>query len=197
MKETKQLLIITLILVGIVACQKSQSSVFLDAKEGDVILEVDSVGVPELVEFPIRLRLSNYTDKKAVLFFDSISNEYKYQVKNFYVTAGQDTFFIGLKIPENYLVFNENSVTSFLGYGYFVYGKGHFDSFKEIETVFDNGKLEYKLDKKILHNIDLNEALTKADTLLIPTKLEANTNQALIVHRFLPGSFWWSEQSLK
>lgn len=196
MQETKQLLLVTLFLLGIVACKEPESSILLDVKEGDVILEVDSVGMPELAEFPIRFKLSNYTDKKVVLFFESASNEYKHQVNNFYVTAGQDTFNIGLKIPKGNLVFNENSVTSFLGYGYFIHGKGHFDSFKEIEAVFEKGKLEYKLDKKLVHSFDLEEILPKSDTLLIPSKLEASTNQALIVDRFLPGSFWWREERL-
>lgn len=196
MKEIKQLLLITLLILGMAACQKPESRVLLDAKEGDIMLEVDSIGLPELVEFPIRLKLTNYTDKKVILVFDSISNKYKHQVKNLYVTADQDTFFIGLKTPENYLVFNENTVTSFLGYGYFIYGEGHFDSFKEIETAFEKGKLEYKFDERLRHNIDLKD-LPKADTLLFPSQLETNTNQASIVQRFSSGSFWWREERIK
>ena len=168
----------------------------MPAEEGEVKIEIDSVGVPELAAFPLRLKLTNSTSKKVVLVFDTISNEYEDQVKNLYITADQDTFFLGIKTQEKYLIFNPCTSTSFLGFGYFIYGKGHFDSFEEIDTVFKKGRLEYSFDSKLLHNNVLKEMLAETDTILVPSKLEASTGKAQVVDRFLPQSLDWREKKL-
>ena len=38
----------------------------LPAEEGEVKIEIDSVGFPELAAFPLRLKLTNNTNKKVV-----------------------------------------------------------------------------------------------------------------------------------
>ncbi|KAA5539110.1 hypothetical protein [Adhaeribacter rhizoryzae] len=182
----------------VVACHNTKSLVLLDAQEGDVKLEVDSIlSWPEMAHFPIRVRLINYTDKKVALVFDSISNKYENQVKNLFITSGKDTFTLGVRISGMPLVLNERTVTSFNCEGYFIYGKGHFDSFDEIESVFKNGKLVYKFDDKILQQDHIRGMLIQADTILIPTILEASTNKASLVESFLPRSFWTREEKLK
>lgn len=190
--------ILSLLLFGltVIACNKPTSGILLLAQKGDVTIEIDSVGVPELAAFPIRLKLTNYTNKKVVLVFDTISNEYKDQVKNLYITADQDTFFLGLRIPRNYIIFEPGTSTSFLGFGYFIYGKGHFESFGEIDSVFEKGRLEYRYDDKSLDNVNFKEMLTEADTLLLPSKLETSTGNAQVVNKFLPKSLEWREKKL-
>jgi hypothetical protein len=191
-----RILSILLLVLTVIACNKPTSGILLPAQKGDVTIEIDSVGVPELAAFPIRLKLTNNTNKKVVLVFDTISNEYKDQVKNLYITADQDTFFLGLRIPRNYIIFEPRTSTSFLGFGYFIYGTGHFESFGEIDTVFKKGRLEYRYNDKILDNVNFEKMLTEADTLLIPSKLETSTGNAQVVDRFLPQSLEWLEKKL-
>ncbi|AKD05410.1 hypothetical protein PKOR_23210 [Pontibacter korlensis] len=191
-----RILSLVILVLTALACKKPTPGQLLYAKEGDVKIEIDSVGVPELAAFPIRFKLTNYTNKKVVLVFDTISNEYKDQVRNLYITADQDTFFLGIRNSEEYVIFNPRTSTSFLGYGYFIYGKGHFDSFGEIDSVFKKGKLKYTFGKMKVQNNALKEVIRGADTLLIPPTLEAKTDKAKIVDRFLSGSFWWQEKKL-
>lgn len=191
-----RILSILLLVLTVIACNKPTSGILLPAQEGDVIIKIDSVGVPELTAFPIRLKLTNNTNKKVVLVFDTIPNEYKDQVKNLYITADQDTFFLGIRVPRNCLIFNPRTITSFLGFGYFIYGTGHFESFGKIDTVFKKGRLEYRYNDKILDNVNFKKMLTEADTLLIPSKLETSTGNAQVVYRFLPQSLEWREKKL-
>lgn len=193
---TIRILSLFLLVLTVIACNKRSPGMLLHAKEGDVKIEIDSVGLPELAAFPLRFKLTNNTNNKVVLVFDTISNEYKDQVKNLYITADQDTFFLGIRVPRNYLIFNPRTSTSFLGFGYFIYGKGHFDSFGEIDTVFKKGRLEYRYDDKVLQNVSFKEMLAEADTLLIPSRLEESTGKAHIVDRFLPESLEWREKKL-
>jgi hypothetical protein len=179
-----------ILLLSVVACHKPKPPVLLDAPIGHVKLEVDSVlRWPELAPFPVRVRLINYTDKKVVLLFDTISNEYKDQVKNFFITNGKDTFNLGVRVSGFPLIFNERTVTSFNCDAYFLAGKGHFDSFEEIESGFQSGNLVYKAGKKLLNTAHLKELHIDADTFLLPSILEVSTGKALLVDRFLPQSY--------
>ncbi|GHA63545.1 hypothetical protein [Pontibacter akesuensis] len=187
---------LVILVLAVIACNRPKPDMFLLAKEGDVKLEIDSVGVPELAAFPLRFKLTNNTNKNVVLALDTIANKYEDQLKNLYITADQDTFFLGIKSQEHYIIFSPRTSTSFLGFGYFLYGKGHFDSFKEIDTVFKKGRLEYRFDDKILQNIRFKGMLAEADTILVPSKLEASTDKAQIVERFQPESLRWREKKL-
>jgi hypothetical protein len=172
-----------------VACHNPKQPVILYAQEEDIRIEVDSVLSPEMAQFPIRIRLTNLTNKKVVLIFDTISNDYEHQVKNLFLTNGKDTFNLGIRVSGLPLILNERTVTSFNCFGYFNYGEGHFNSFKEIESGFKEGKLVYKLGKGIITKDHLKELNIEADTLILPTKLEARTYKALLVDEFFPQSF--------
>ena len=102
-----------LLVLTIIACNKPTPGMLLPAEEGEVKIEIDSVGFPELAAFPLRLKLTNNTNKKVVLVFDTISNEYKNQVKNLFVTANQDTFFLGVNNQNEYLIFTHIPVLLF------------------------------------------------------------------------------------
>src|SRR5688572_20758828 len=176
------LLLASLLIVG---CEKRNSTVLMYTQKGDIKIEVDSViRWPELAHFPIRVRVTNYSDKKVALVFDPISNVSKDQVKNLLLIRGTDTFYLGIRMSGMPLILNENTITSFNCLGYFHFGKGHFDSFKEIESGFKEGKLFYRLGKKSINQSHLEKLHIEADTILLPTLLEARTDKALLVNEF-------------
>ncbi|WBA44006.1 hypothetical protein [Hymenobacter canadensis] len=167
----------------------------LASTSGAVKLEVDSLRRPELVTFPIRLKLTNYTRHKVVLVFDSLPDGH-YQAKNLCLVAGQDTFYLGVKGPDHHLVFSANTVTSFIGVGYFLRGKGHFDSFRQIDSVFKYGRLVYEFAPSVFRDVDLSGTALSNDTLLLPTKLETCTVQAIVANDFFSASYGWREKRL-
>ncbi|WP_161890717.1 hypothetical protein [Pontibacter russatus] len=185
-----------LLVLTITSCNKPTLGIMLPAEEGEVMIELDSVGLPELAAFPMRLKLTNNTNKKVVLVFDTISNEYKDQVRNMFVTANPDTFLLGVRTKKEFLIFNPHTSTSFLGFGYFIYGRGHFESFEEINAVLTKGRLEYRFNRKNFANNALKEILAVSDTVVVPSKLEASTGNAQVVDRFLPQSLEWREKKL-
>ncbi len=184
-------------LIVLVACNKPQQGLLLKAEEGDVKIEIDSVALPELALFPIRVKLTNFADNKVVLVFDTITDVYEGQVRNLYLTVDADTFFIGVKTSENYLVFNERTTTSFLAWGYIWHGEKHFDSIKDIEPAFKNGKLVYRFSKDYLQNVNTVGMLSHSDTLLVPVKVESKTDKAQVLKEFVPLSYEWHEEKLK
>jgi hypothetical protein len=187
-----------LLLFGISACHHPQTHLLLAAESNVVKLEVDSIQMPELARFPIRLKLTNYTRHKVVLVFDSLATDYpsgdRYQAKNLYLVAGQDTFFLGAR--DQYLVFPEKTATSFLCDGYFLYGKGHFDSFGQLKSVFKDAQLVYAFSSPIPREAALAAATTAIDTLLLPTKLKATTAHALVGSGFPRAFYKWREEQL-
>ena len=184
------------IVVAIVCCKPGPAT-FLKAKDGEVKLEVDSIRRPEMGIFPIKLRLTNYSNKKVLLIFDFLPNgPDKYATNNLYLITPIDTFILGVRAPK-YLVFKERTITSFICEGYFHQGKGSFDLFKDIDTAFKNGKLKYSFDGKIPHNISQEELLSKADTVLVPYQLEVHTNNAVVVSRLSNSAYWMKEETIQ
>jgi hypothetical protein len=194
--EISRLCYLMLFLLGLEACHHPPVHLLLPARSGSVKLEVDSLLVPQLASFPIRLKLTNYTRHKVVLVFDSLPTGHHYQARNFYLVAGHDTFFLGMRVPNHHWVFAENTATSFLGEGYFLRGKSHFDSFGQIDSVIRYGKLVYTFAPPVPRGVDLAVEAPPVDTLLLPTKLEASTAHAAVVYRFLPISYEWREERL-
>lgn len=181
-----------LIVIAIVCCKPGPATL-LKAKNGEVKLEVDSIRRPEVGDFPIQLRLTNYSNKKVLLIFDFLpSGPGKYATNNLFLTTPIDTLILGVRAPK-YLVFKERTITSFRCYGYFHQGKGSFDSFGAIDTAFKNGKLIYSFEGKIPHNISQEELLSKADTLIVPYQLEVHTNNAVVVWGFVNWPVWEEE----
>lgn len=182
-----------LLIVMAIVCCKPGPATLLKAKDGEVKLEVDSIRRPEMGHFPIKLRLTNYSNKKVLLIFDFLpSGPNEYATNNLYLTTPIDTFILGVRAPK-YLVFKERTITSFLCEGYFHQGKGSFDSFRAIDTAFKSGKLKYSFDGEIPHNISQEELLSKADTLIVPYQLEVHTNNAVVVWGSLNGPYWEEE----
>ncbi|MGV3586738.1 MAG: hypothetical protein ACO1OF_07045 [Adhaeribacter sp.] len=190
MQRRNLLLFLLIFLLVVGSCHKPDHKVLIYAPKGDIKIEVDSViRWPELATFTIRVRTTNYTNKKVALVFDTISNVYKHQVENLYITRGEDTFNLGIMISGMPLILNEKTITSFNCLGYFHYGKGNFKSFKEIESGFKEGKMVYRLGNKTINQSQLEELHIEADTLLLPTLLEVKTEKALLVNDFLQKSF--------
>lgn len=184
-----------LVLFGAGACHSQQARLLLPAGSGAVTLAVDSVLRPELANFPLRLTLTNRTPHPVVLVLDSTAHP-DHKANTLYVTAGPDTFFLGVKDRKKHLVFRANTATSFRGYASFLYGKGSFGSFQQIDSVFRYGTLVYDFAPPLARGIDFAQTAPAADTLLLPTKLEARTGTAVVVDQFLPGSFRWQEKRL-
>lgn len=196
-RQIRSLYFFALILFAI-ACQNPKPEVFISPQKNEIKIEVDSVQRwSELAYFPIRIRLTNNTNKKVVLVFDSISNDYKDQVKNLIITTEEDTFNLGIRLDGEPFVFKERTITSFVCLGYLRYGKRHFESSHEIEAIFKKGKLEYHLDEKLRQKVSFEGVQTKGDTLLLPVKLVARTDNALVVDTFLPQSLWTREIPIK
>lgn len=184
------------IVIAIVCC-KPRPVTFLKAKDDEVKLEVDSICRPEAGDFPIQLRLTNYSNKKVLLIFDFLpSGPGKYATNNLYLTTPIDTFILGVRTLK-YLVFKERTITTFLCEGYYHQGKGSFDSFRDIDPAFKNGKLIYSFEGKIPHDISQEELLSKADTVLVPYQLEVHTNNAVIVSRISSSAFWIKEEPIR
>jgi hypothetical protein len=90
MHRSRRILVLFALSLNAIACHKPKSTVLLYAPEGHIKLEADSIiRWPELAYFPIRVRLFNYTNKKVVLVFDTISNKYEHQVNNLFLTSGK------------------------------------------------------------------------------------------------------------
>lgn len=178
------LLFITAITMLITACSENKKSVvLLKANENDMKLEIDTVYYSETRSFPVLLKITNYSDKKALLIFDTAFNKiFKYQVRNLYLTVPNDTFALGLN--GTYLVLNEHSITSYIEFEGLV-GQGEkmtFRSFKHIDSVFSKGKIEYHFNGIIPSYIDQKNLLAKADTFLVPYALETSTSNAKVVY---------------
>jgi|GEM_PF-2479222 len=187
-----------LLTVIAIVCCKPGPTTFLKAKDGEVKLEVDSICRPAAGDFPIQLRLTNYSDKKVLLIFDFLpGGPGEYATNNLYLITPKDTFILGVRDPLKYLVFKERTITSFLCYGYFGLGKGSFDSFRDIDPAFKNGKLIYSFDGKIPHNISQEELFSKADTLIVPHQLEVHTNNAVVVDRLSNSAYWIKEEIIR
>lgn len=190
MQRCSWIMFLLIFCLFVVSCNKSEPAFLIYVPKEDIKIEVDSViRSPELAHFPIRLRITNYTNKKVALIFDTISNVYQHQVKNLFITRGSDTFYLGIRNSGMPLILNEKTVTSFNCLGYYIHGKGHFESTKEIESGFKAGNLVYRLGKKPISQSHLNKLNLEADTLLLPTLLETRTDKALLVSEFLQGSF--------
>ena len=186
MQRCKWILYLLISFLFVVSCNRSQPKFLIYTPKEDIKIEVDSVmRWPALAAFPIRVRITNYTNNKVALFFDTISNVYKDQVKNLYITEGTDTFNLGIRISGVPLILNERTVASVNCIGYIRYGKGHFDSFIDIEYGFKEGKLVYRMGKKPITKSQLEEFNIEADTILLPTLLEVKTDKALFVNDFL------------
>lgn len=168
---------------GLGACQPTPVTLLLPAASRAVTLHVDSICLPELAEFPLRLTLTNHTRYPVVLLFDSLAPPYERQVQNLYLVVDPDTFFLGVRVSGQPLVFRAKTATSFLAYAYFVHGKGHFDSFQHIHASFEKGRLVYRLNQTALQGKDIKQLFPAIDTLLLPKKLEASTRQAPLVER--------------
>ncbi len=190
MQRCSWILFLLISLFFVVCCHKPNHTVLTYAQKGDIKIEVDSViRWPELATFPIRVRITNSINKKVALVFDTISNVYKHQVENLYIIRGKDTFNLGVRTSGMPLILNEETVTSFNCLGYIHYGKGHFESFKEIESGFKEGKLVYRLGKNPINQAQLEKLHINVDTLILPTLLEARTERASLVNDFLQQSF--------
>lgn len=201
MKSSRHLRYLLLLLFGLSACQHPQTKLLLAAESGAVKLAVDSVQLPELAHFPLRLTLTNYSRHHVVLIFDSLATDSPraathYPAKNFYVVAGQDTFFLGARTSDHCLVFPASKATSFLCDGYFHRGKGAFDSLAQIRTVFKNAQLAYVLPSPLSPRGDLAAATIGLDTLLLPTKLAAPTAHAVVDYGFPQSFYKWREERL-
>lgn len=201
MKSSRRLRYLFLLLFGLSTCQHPQPHLLLAAGSGAVKLAVDSVQLPELARFPLRLKLTNYTRHQVVLVFDSLATDYPrtathYPAKNFYVVAEQDTFFLGARTSDHCLVFPARRTTFFLCDGYFQRGKGAFESLAQIRTVFKDAQVEYVLPSPILHRVDLAAATIGVDTLLLPTKLAAPTAHAVVGYGFPQAFYEWREERL-
>ncbi|MBU6121655.1 hypothetical protein [Hymenobacter siberiensis] len=182
-----------LLLCGAGACSPPQARLLLPPDSGAVTLAVDSVQLPELASFPVRLTLTNYTRHPVVLVFASPTPQG--QADNFYLVAGSDTFYLGVKSPDHRLVFPGKTATSFVCDGYFLRGKGHFDSFGRIDSAFKEGKVVYELAGLESRDSGFPHTSPPVDTVLLPTKVEALAH-AWVGHEFLPGSYRWREQRL-
>jgi hypothetical protein len=194
-RMTVRLLCYGLLLFGAGACHHPPVPRLLPAGSGAVTLALDSVQQPELGTFPLRLRLTNNTRHRVVLVFDTIANKY-FQVKNLYLVAGQDTFFLGLKTRRKYSVFAANTATSFCGIGYFGLGKTPIDSYGQVDTVFQTGTLVYTFPLSGPRQVSVAGPSPSRDTLLFPTKMAARTSHASVVERFLNGSYPRQEKQL-
>jgi hypothetical protein len=201
MNNSSQLRYLLLPLFELSACQHPQTKLLLAAESGAVKLAVDSVQLPELVHFPLRLTLTNYSRHQVVLVFDSLATDYPraathYPAKNFYLMARQDTFLLSAWTSDHCLVFPARRATSFLCNGYFQRGKGSFDSLEQIRTVFKDAQLEYVLPSSFSHRVDLAAATIGVDTLLLPMKLTAPTAHAMVGYGFPQSFYEWREERL-
>ena len=85
--------------------------VALNVKNNELKLQVDSLLIPsEMLIFPIRLKLTNNSNKNIILFFDSVSSNY--ETRNLLlITLKADT--IKLIVRDKYVIFNRYTETSF------------------------------------------------------------------------------------
>src|SRR5476649_2065087 len=114
LKKVKIRVPLSLLALTVIGCLENHNRqvVFVKAKPGQVKLELDSVSFPpEIAIFPMRAKLTNYSNKKVILTFKSVNNEFKYQKENLYLVSKMDTLLLGIKA--SYIVMDEYSSTSF------------------------------------------------------------------------------------
>lgn len=187
------LLLVTLLLTSCVE-NKERHLTFEDAKPNQIDFELDSVRYPpKMAFFPIRVKFTNYSNKKAVLAFKAIDNGFKYQKQNLFFVSGVDTMFLG--INASYIILDKYSSTSFNIEGYYDFGglkrKHLFNDFHN----FPKGKIIYRVNSHELNN--LNKKALKQDTLLVPNYLEASAEKGKVVFEFSGSSMKTQIQSLK
>jgi hypothetical protein len=192
--KSRRLRSFLLLLFGLSACQHPRPPLVLITEGGAVKLAVDSVQLPELAHFPLRLTLANYSRHKVVLVFDSLATDYPRATthrpaKNFYLVARQDTFLLSASTSDHCLIFRERRATSFLCNGYFRWGKGSFTSFEQLRTVFKNAQVVYAMPSPMGRRVDVAAATSAGDTLLLPMKLAVPTAPAVVGYGF-PQAFY-------
>jgi hypothetical protein len=172
------------LLVGSLGCRNHKDRVILqEANARDIKLEVDTAFYPEFASFPILLKITNYTQQKAILFFDTISEgNNRCRTKNLYLICDKDTF--SLCFNGTYLVLNENSLTSYItcNANYGGSSDKDFQSFGEIDSVLSSAKIEYHFNGIIPAQINQQKLNAIADTFLAPSLLEADTRTIKILN---------------
>jgi hypothetical protein len=199
--KSRRLRLFLLLLFGLSACQHPHPPVVFVTEDGALKLAVDSVQLPELAHFPLRLTLTNYSRHKVVLVFDSLATDHPkvapYRpAKNFYLVARQDTFFLSARTLDHCLTFPERRASSFLCNGYFRRGKGSFTSFEQLRTVFKNAQVVYAMPSPMGRKVDVAAATSAGDTLLLPLKLAAPTAYAVVGYGFPQAFYEWREERL-
>ncbi len=192
------LFFVTIILFALSCSNSKQNAiVLLQANENEVQFRVDSVEQWPELGIPIMLTLSNYSSKKVILFFDTLSTsprDYSMKVKNLYMVVPSDTFNVKINTRQRYLVFKEHCVTSFFCYGLRGHDNGELYSFEQIDSVVSQGKMIYEFDGKIPQKVSQEDLLSIADTFLVPYKLEAPMFKA--ARGKLSSRYVWIERHL-
>ncbi len=162
-------------------CFRSQPTLtFIEAKPDQIKLEIDSVRLPpEMASFPIRVRLTNYTNKKALLVFKRIVNDFSHQKHNLYLKTERDTLFLGLNA--DHLILNKRSSITFNINGYYGANKEK-HLFHEFFN-FPKGKICYVVDRKSVEDVALR-IFKGRDTILTPYVLMVDAANVKVIEKF-------------
>ncbi|MET3126699.1 hypothetical protein ABID42_001801 [Arcicella rosea] len=188
--KNRNTLIITfyLLMVLLWNCGKTKDVVILPyyEKTNMLKLEVDSILFPpEILVFPVRLKLTNNTNKKIAMSFKPDVNK-EFNKSLMFISTNNDT--IRFKFTDSLLTFNEYSKTSFTVSG--LYSLEQFEKgFKVLKRNFQNGKLIYTGNTYQKESIKISKQ-SSIDTLFIPFYLEASTKKTNFVDSFLQGSYF-------
>ncbi|OYU94301.1 MAG: hypothetical protein CFE21_17105 [Bacteroidetes bacterium B1(2017)] len=183
---------VLIISILVFSCHLEQKSVFLECPENKISIEIDSVCLPEIAIFPIRLKIANFNDNKVVLQFNSDTSDSYKRLNNMFLISKTDTF--DLWLGDKYLILNERSVTSFTCRGIYNSGRGHFNSIKDFQS-FNKLKLIYLGENNYKSNFKY-DFIYKTDTFLIPKIIIGNADNVKIVSFFQGGSFSLIERSI-
>ena len=186
MKIKNSFLCIALFIASCSEKAEKKHLVFLKAQPGQIVLEADSVRFPpEMAVFPIQIKLINYSDKKAVLSFKSISNEFKYQKQNLYIISGKDTLLLGIH-ADKFIILDPHTLVTFPIDGYYNFTdnkrKYLFNDFQN----FPKGNLIYQPDEYVLKGIKLDNL---TDTILVAGQMQTNIDDIKVVYKFSTSAF--------
>ena len=175
---------ITLTIMGCLD-HSNNAVVFQQPKRNEIVLEADSVRFPpEMATFPIRIKLTNYSNSDAILTFKSVDNEFKHQKSNLYLVSGKDTLMLG--INTNYIILDKHSSASLNIDGFYNptdVKRKYF--FNDIDS-FPKGRIIYNVSEDMIKSRDNKDLV---DTILIPRHLEVNIDNIKQVFHFSGNSF--------
>lgn len=192
---------------------KVENTILLKTQSERIKLEIDSVSVPELPTFLIRLKLTNNTNKNLMLVFDSVpeydfTKDYNLPKSNekhklFFIDKNKDSLNLYVnKGEKKEMFFEKNSITSFNVIGFFNFREkpkiGFFNdlSYFQDSKKFPKSKIIYIYSGNLSEYKSTSKGVSKADTILVPNKLEANSDNVTIVDRFPPNSLIMSVKKL-